>query len=123
MSSDEELINDPTNEPGTKDQASDKQKEASGPMGRVAATEEKLCNIMEAASALTALGDEEEEGEKGGSKKNGRKEHKVGDDTEFDSKKRFIPQHKKPDAALTFPEKVRFSIRLMRRIRTRRCVM
>lgn len=35
---------------------------------------------MEAASALTALNDEE--------------------------LKRYIPEHKKPDAALTFPEKV-----------------
>jgi hypothetical protein len=41
---------------------------------------EKLHSIMEAASALTALNDEET--------------------------KRYIPEHKKPDAALTFPEKV-----------------
>lgn len=40
----------------------------------------KLHSIMEAASALTALNDEET--------------------------KRYIPEHKKPDAALTFPEKV-----------------
>ncbi len=42
----------------------------------------KLQSIMEAASALTALNDEET--------------------------KRYIPEHKKPDAALTFPEKVCF---------------
>ena len=105
MSSEEELLNS-TNEPERKDRASDMMKEAPGKKGR--ATKEKLRSIMEAVSALAALGDEDEEGEgKKGEKKNpGRKEDKV-EDAEFDSKKRFIPEHKRPDAALTFPEKVR----------------
>jgi len=58
-------------------------------------TKEKLRSIMEAASALTSLGDEDEE-------------CKDVDDEESskDKAKRFIPEYKKPDAALTFPEKV-----------------
>jgi hypothetical protein len=55
---------------------------------------------MEAASALTALGDEEEivnSLEKSLAESNEAKE----------ARKRYIPEHKKPDAALTFPEKVR----------------
>ena len=56
----------------------------------------KLRTIMEAASALTALGDEEEivpsvESTQGEAK---------------EARKRYIPEYKKPDAALTFPEKV-----------------
>jgi hypothetical protein len=109
MSSKEEVLNS-TNEPERKDRASDMMKEAPGKKGR--ATKEKLRSIMDAVSALTALGDEdgdedeEGEGKKGEEKKLGRKEDKV-EDAEFDSKKRFIPEHKRPDAALTFPEKVR----------------
>jgi hypothetical protein len=60
----------------------------------------KLRTIMEAASALTALGDEEEKGnscEKNQAEANDAKE----------ARQRYIPEHKKPDAALTFPEKVR----------------
>mmetsp|Transcript_42051 Transcript_42051/g.59073 ORF Transcript_42051/g.59073 Transcript_42051/m.59073 type:complete len:346 (-) Transcript_42051:65-1102(-) len=58
-------------------------------------TKEKLRSIMEAASALTSLGDEDEE-------------CKDVDDEESskDKAKRFIPEYKKPDAALTFPEKL-----------------
>jgi hypothetical protein len=60
----------------------------------------KFRTIMEAASALTALGDEEETVnslEKSLAESNEAKE----------ACKRYIPEHKKPDAALTFPEKVR----------------
>ena len=54
---------------------------SSSPEKQSASTKKaKLHSIMEAASALTALNDEET--------------------------KRYIPEHKKPDAALTFPEKV-----------------
>lgn len=59
----------------------------------------KLRTIMEAASALTALGDEDETGnslERTLAETNHAKE----------ARKRYIPEHKKPDAALTFPEKV-----------------
>ena len=67
-------------------------------------TKEKLRSIMEAASALTALGDEED-GEEGTSNKQLQEDNEEG---EGKSGKRYIPEHKKPDAALTFPEKVRF---------------
>lgn len=55
---------------------------------------EKNKSTMQAASALTCLGNEDGEGR---------------DDDSLPStvpKKRYIPEHKKPDAALTFPEKV-----------------
>lgn len=57
---------------------------------------EKLRTIMEAASALTALGDEE------------TSDPTVNEDAEAEKepRKRHIPEHKKPDAALTFPEKL-----------------
>jgi hypothetical protein len=82
--------------------------------------EEKLQSIMEAANALTALGDEEDAAE-------GATALKVepdvtreppSEDVAPSSKpplpkailpnntKRFLPEHKKPDAAPTFPEKV-----------------
>ena len=71
-------------------------------------TKEKLRSIMEAASALTALGDEEdgEEGDEGTSNKQPQEDKEEG---EGKSGKRYIPEHKKPDAALTFPEKVRIA--------------
>mmetsp|Transcript_11165 Transcript_11165/g.25870 ORF Transcript_11165/g.25870 Transcript_11165/m.25870 type:complete len:117 (-) Transcript_11165:972-1322(-) len=72
-------------------------------------TKEKLRCIMEAASALTALGDEES----GGSAPPSRTGSPSPDDQEEQKEqappspvKRYIPEHKKPDAALTFPEKV-----------------
>jgi hypothetical protein len=72
-------------------------------------SKEKLRTIMEAASALTALGDEDSSGgsragspvEKDGDAK------KTTDATPTAEEKRFLPDYKKPDAALTFPEKVR----------------
>lgn len=62
-------------------------------------TKEKLRSIMEAASALTALQDEDNDN-------NNNNNDKVDGDDENNEKQRFIPDHKKPDAALTFPEKV-----------------
>jgi hypothetical protein len=64
----------------------------------------KLRTIMEAASALTALGDEEETSN---SLEKTPAEHEA-----KEASKRYIPEHKKPDAALTFPEKVRASLML-----------
>lgn len=77
---------------------------------------------MEAASALTALGDEEsDEGRPGtppnddkkeieGTKTEGKvdapKSAEKSDMKEEDASKRYLPDHKKPDAAPTFPEKV-----------------
>jgi hypothetical protein len=65
----------------------------------------KKDGVMDAVTALTTLGDEEE----------GKVEEEslqakavVGDDGEG-GKVRYIPEHKKPDAALTFPEKVSFN--------------
>lgn len=69
--------------------------------GKRPVTKEKLRSIMEAASALTALGDEDED-EDGDDES-----EKEGSSLELGSK-RYIPEHKKPDAALTFPEKVCF---------------
>jgi hypothetical protein len=70
-------------------------------------SKEKLRTIMEAASALTALADEEDSS---GESRAGSPHVK---DAVEDSKqactaeeKRFLPDYKKPDAALTFPEKV-----------------
>lgn len=69
-------------------------------------TKEKLRSIMEAASALTALGDEED-GEDDSQSEDKKDNDGENDGSELDeSGKRFIPDHKKPDAALTFPEKV-----------------
>jgi len=70
------------------------------------ATKEKLRSIMEAASALTALGDEEGSSSPTATSVTDKEEETNSKD---DSKpgKRYIPDHKKPDAALTFPEKVR----------------
>ena len=76
-------------------------------------TKEKLRSIMEAASALTALGDEEDTQEStlSPTKSNEKMESSEQTDNEETSEekvlKRYIPDHKKPDAALTFPEKVR----------------
>jgi hypothetical protein len=71
-------------------------------------------SIMDAVSALTSLGDEEDSNteESGGdSNPPPAKKPKLEDQSAEESKaiaaKRFIPDHKKPDAALTFPEKVR----------------
>jgi hypothetical protein len=75
-------------------------------------TKEKIRGIMEAASALTALGDEESDNSRPGSpiKEEEAPEAPAGDSGEKeqkeDSPKRFLPDHKKPDAAPTFPEKV-----------------
>ena len=64
----------------------------------------KKDGVMDAVTALTTLGDEEEA--------KGEEEFveakAVGDDGEG-GKVRYIPEHKKPDAALTFPEKVSFN--------------
>jgi len=73
----------------------------------------KGMGIMDAVSALTTLGDEEsgsEGGEKPSPEKKGSYEQEKrgsDEDENGDSKPRYIPEHKKPDAALTFPEKVR----------------
>jgi general stress protein YciG len=68
-----------------------------------------LQSIMEAASALTRLGDEESGASAPPSPK--REEEDTEETPETGTKagkatKRFIPKHKKPDGALTFPEKV-----------------
>ena len=68
-------------------------------------TKEKLRSIMEAASALTALADEDEAEAEEGNEATKSEEDKEDDGTS--PGKRYIPEHKKPDAALTFPEKVR----------------
>jgi hypothetical protein len=72
-------------------------------------------SIMDAVSALTSLGDEEDSNnEESAANPSPAKRLKLGDEATEESKaiaaKRFIPDHKKPDAALTFPEKVRGSI-------------
>jgi hypothetical protein len=78
------------------------------------ATKEKLQSVMEAASALTALCDEESEN---GTPSSPKIVPKESPDTtaaaatpKDDGSKRFLPDHKKPDAALTFPEKVCYSL-------------
>ena len=71
---------------------------------------------MEAANALTNLKKEEEkpavkettETPKEEEKPKEEEERRVESATTEASSKRFIPDHKKPDAALTFPEKVCF---------------
>jgi hypothetical protein len=81
--------------------------------GKRPATKEKLRSIMEAASALTALGDEESEsGSRPSSPKPNSNEASKTSAEEAkqessSSAKRYLPEHKKPDAAPTFPEKVR----------------
>ena len=72
---------------------------------------DKLRNIMEAASALTALGDEDStDGNAEGAQPPAGDKTAPGtasaEDADALAAKRFIPEHKKPDAALTFPEKV-----------------
>jgi hypothetical protein len=82
----------------------------------------KLRNIMEAASALTALNNEEASSEQGNTStplstekttdeapEDHDEEEEEDEDGSSSQKKRFIPEHKKPDAALTFPEKVRLT--------------
>ena len=73
-------------------------------------TKEKIRSIMEAASALTALCDEESESTAPETLKLLKEEKQSAasqDDKGKSNSKRFIPEHKKPDSALTFPEKVR----------------
>lgn len=70
---------------------------------------EKLRTIMEAASALTALGDEESSDNQSRGNSPVPKEPGKTKATSKKDDKRFLPDHKKPDAALTFPEKVRFT--------------
>jgi hypothetical protein len=68
---------------------------------------------MEAASALTALVNEESsEAQAPAAAPEAKKKEETADEAaaraeEEEDEKRFIPEHKKPDAALTFPEKVR----------------
>jgi hypothetical protein len=78
-------------------------------------TKEKLHSIMEAANALTALGDEESEASHTGppsvtelNTADEKKETSSVPETKKpkDEVKRYLPDHKKPDAAATFPEKV-----------------
>lgn len=70
----------------------------------------KLHTIMEAASALTSLGDEESENETSpaSASKDAAAAEEAEDAASDDSKpqKRYLPDYKKPDAAPTFPEKV-----------------
>lgn len=82
-----------------------------GKEGKRPVTKAKLRSIMEAASALTALGDEEEAEADGGNQASRAKEDK--EDGEDTLGKRYIPEHKKPDAALTFPEKVRLNVEFL----------
>jgi len=116
-----------------------KQPEANGASEAERKPKEKLHTIMEAASALTSLGDEESEGSRPGTPKATDKESanmgkdgevegnltdeasrrllteqkKAGEPSEEnvegldgETPRRFIPEHKKPDSAITFPEKV-----------------
>jgi hypothetical protein len=68
-------------------------------------------SIMDAVNALAALGDDESESSSrtspvaSNSEKKGDSTTKADSNTEADVK-RFLPEHKKPDAARTFPEKV-----------------
>jgi hypothetical protein len=71
----------------------------------------KLRSIMEAASALTRLGDEDSAASALPSPKREEETEETSETSETGTKagkstKRFIPEHKKPDAALTFPEKL-----------------
>lgn len=83
----------------------------------------KINSIMDAVTALTTLGDEESgsDEEKKPSAENpveeteeAKEEPVIEEQQAVDEvvkeepvKPRYIPEHKKPDAALTFPEKVR----------------
>jgi hypothetical protein len=86
-------------------------------------TQEKLQSIVEAASALTSLVQEETGSSslpsptrEDNNTKTPKEESPAGnadsdeskDEEEDEPSKRFIPEHKKPDAALTFPEKVSY---------------
>ena len=92
-------------------------KEEAESSGKRPATKEKIRSIMEAASALTALGDESEEGSRPNSPDPSKPEPSEETKKEEPSKetpkseeeppKRYLPSHKKADAAMTFPEKVR----------------
>jgi hypothetical protein len=98
------MTTEETSKPTTEIKVEEKpNEEEEEPKTKRPVTKEKLRSIMEAASALTALGEEEdgEEGSESSSKKDGEEEGEMDE-----SGKRFIPEHKKPDAALTFPEKV-----------------
>ena len=76
---------------------------------------EKAETVMDAASALTSL-QEEENGSRpttpkpaendSKKEKTEDKEEEINDEDHPNSPKRFLPDHKKPDAAPTFPEKV-----------------
>jgi hypothetical protein len=87
-------------------------------INKVPAPKEKLQSVMEAASALTALCDEDSANGEGApsSPKITPKKEETPDTTTVeaagtpkdDGSKRFLPDHKKPDAALTFPEKVSY---------------
>jgi hypothetical protein len=83
------------------------------------APKEKLHSVMEAASALTALCDEESaNGEVAPSSpkivpKESPDTTAVAETPKDDGSKRFLPDHKKPDAALTFPEKVSIILRCL----------
>lgn len=72
---------------------------------------------MDAASALTNLGDSGDEAEKKPTADEEavvqpEEQQVVGVMMDNDTKIRYIPEHKKPDAALTFPEKVRLMFEL-----------
>ena len=72
-------------------------------------TKEKLASIMAAASALTSLNESEtntNESTATPEKKASATPAKSAQKSEATPTKRYIPEHKKPDAALTFPEKV-----------------
>ncbi len=68
---------------------------------------EKLRSVMEAASALTSLGDEESGSRPTSPKSEDKPVPLQPAEAEDKAKKRFLPEHKKADAAPTFPEKVR----------------
>jgi len=65
----------------------------------------KLESIMEAASALTALAEEESTGAPSPTPMS-KMDAKSPSSEDDDKAPRYIPEHKKPDAALTFPEKM-----------------
>lgn len=71
--------------------------------------------LMDAVSALASLGGPEDEQQHGDLHLDGPVQLFDGD-SPGKSSKRYIPDHKKPDAALTFPEKVCFvNMRVCRR--------
>jgi HSF-type DNA-binding len=108
------------NEPSVDKDLQKKTSNPDGPKEKRPVTKEKLRSIMEAASALTALGDDEdgEEGDDGASTKQPQEGKDEGEGTPG---KRYIPEHKKPDAALTFPEKVRIAMVIL--LQPRRIVL